>query len=160
MPREIGGGQDRAGVGWCDHHIHRGIELGEALHQQRPGAIGLDVLHRRDEMRRAEGVGPGTPPLLHHLVVTIAASDFLERGCSLHGEDRAHRVGRQFLWPGDRREHRAGLCQCVEHRPLRRQRGALLRRRLGGGLTERGMHADADPGQRTIRLEAEGNASG
>lgn len=63
MTREVGSGQD--GVGRANDGIPRLEALFGFLHEQRAGTLRADILDRRNEAGRAEGVGqsPGFCPL-------------------------------------------------------------------------------------------------
>jgi hypothetical protein len=72
MPRKVRNQKLRA-EGGSHNHVHLLEYLCRQLHCGGPGAIGLDVLHRRNEARSAKRVRPVVFCLLRQQLVSAAA---------------------------------------------------------------------------------------
>ena len=150
MPRQVGQGP-RLGLSFVEDSRNVGSPtsaLSISAHQQRPAALGADVLDRRNEARSAEGVRPVAGALVGELIDAAAARDIVERRRRFRAQDEAERgwrdsgsvIGSSFA-PASRSTSSASLS--ILRRSSARRRGIFRIRRATAPATT----TSADPGR-------------
>ncbi len=105
-------------------HIDGFHQYGHFLLQKMPGAIGLNILHRRNESRCPEDVRPGVFPLSHQEIVFFRSCKIIKNGGGLSAQNKG-KMGHREVREGDGNRFGAQRFQDLQHSKIVRLRVRL-----------------------------------